>query len=628
MPAAQLKIVNPVAPAAKPGGLRQRRPLGDVLVESGALQPSDLATALALQARQNVRLGDILLAHGMVDEETLAAAIARQYNALPIDLNHMPPDARLIDMLGAEFCLTSGILPVRHFGGATLIASCRPDSFEAIAHGLPKALGQPILAFCSEKNLHAALLAVRDRRLSARAETRVDAPLSCRNWYSPAPRNILAGLIFALAAATLAAPQATFLVLFGWALLCLAAATALKSAAAWRAWKLANAPSGPPAERPPPIRLPVVSVMVPLFREEAIAGRLIERLSRLTYPRELLDICLVVEDDDAITHAAIARTQLPYWMRVITVPGSGLRTKPRALNYALDFCRGTIVGVYDAEDAPEPDQIHHVVRCFHESGPQVACVQGALDFYNSTRNWMARCFTVEYATWFRLMLPGISSLGLAVPLGGTTLFFRRDILKKLGGWDAHNVTEDADLGIRLARMGYCTRVVNSTTFEEANCRLWPWIRQRSRWLKGYAMTWSTHMKTPLGLYRDLGPRAFWGFQVMFLGTLSQFVLLPVLLSCWLLAFGLPHPLGGLWPGWAFYVLGAALLGTEIVTILIGMMGVTLAGKHRLRKWVPSLHFYFPLAALATYKAIFELIAKPFYWDKTLHGIADEEEPAS
>ena len=194
------------------------------------------------------------------------------------------------------------------------------------------------------------------------------------------------------------------------------------------------------------------------------------------------------------TRDALERQALPGWVRVIPVPDAQLRTKPRALNYAMLFARGTVVGVYDAEDAPDPDQIHRVVACFHRGPPTLACVQGVLDFYNPRTNWLARCFTIEYASWFRVILPGMQRLGLAVPLGGTTLFFRRDILDRLGGWDAHNVTEDADLGIRLARHGYYTQLLDTVTQEEANCHVLPWIKQRSRWLKGYAVTWLVHMR--------------------------------------------------------------------------------------------------------------------------------------
>jgi cellulose synthase/poly-beta-1,6-N-acetylglucosamine synthase-like glycosyltransferase len=100
---------------------------------------------------------------------------------------------------------------------------------------------------------------------------------------------------------------------------------------------------------------------------------------------------------------------------------------------------------------------------------------------------------------------------MVLPLGGTTLFFRRHILEELGGWDAHNVTEDADLGVRLARKGYKTELVSTVTYEEANCKAWPWVKQRSRWLKGFLITYFVHMRRPRRLLSDLGLRRFFGF---------------------------------------------------------------------------------------------------------------------
>jgi cellulose synthase/poly-beta-1,6-N-acetylglucosamine synthase-like glycosyltransferase len=302
------------------------------------------------------------------------------------------------------------------------------------------------------------------------------------------------------------------------------------------------------------------------------------------------------------------------------VPEGKLKTKPRALNYALEFCRGSIIGIYDAEDAPAPDQIRKMVSHFHRRGPEVACLQGVLDFYNARANWLARCFAIEYAAWFRVVLPGLSRLGIPVPLGGTTLFFRRAALESLGGWDAHNVTEDADLGLRLARHGFRTEFLDSVTEEEANCRAWPWVRQRSRWLKGYAMTWATHMRRPALLWRQLGGKGFFGVQVLFLGTLSQFALAPLLWSFWGLSLGLQHPLAAALPEGGMQVLFGLFLAAELVNLGVGAMGVHRAGKPGLIAWLPMLHFYFPLASLASYKAFWEMAARPFYWDKTRHGL--------
>jgi glycosyltransferase XagB len=250
----------------------------------------------------------------------------------------------------------------------------------------------------------------------------------------------------------------------------------------------------------------------------------------------------------------------------------------------------------------------------------VACLQGVLDYYNTGTNWLTRCFTIEYAAWFRVVLPGLARLGLVVPLGGTTLFFRRALLEELGAWDAHNVTEDADLGLRLARRGFCTALIPTVTMEEANGRAWPWIKQRSRWLKGYAITYGVHMRNPARLLRDLGLWQFIGVQVLFLGTLSLFVLMPAFWSLWLVPLGMPHPFHAwLSPG-AFWTMTIAFFAAELLAFLVNLAGLRKAGKLRLWGWAMTLPVYFPLGALAAYRGLAELAVRPFYWDKTVHGV--------
>lgn len=367
-------------------------------------------------------------------------------------------------------------------------------------------------------------------------------------------------------------------------------------------------------------KLPRVSVMVPLRHERRIASALIARLTRLTYPKALLDVVLVLEEDDTVTRQTLAGTNLPHWIRVVEVPASdGPTTKPRALNYALDFCRGEVIGVWDAEDEPAVDQIEQVVQRFHAAPEEVVCLQGILDYYNPRANWMARCFAIEYATWWRLFLPGVARLGHVVPLGGTTLFFRRKKLIELGGWDAYNVTEDADLGVRLARAGYRTELIPTVTMEEANCHPWRWVRQRSRWLKGFAITWAVHMRRPVQLWRDLGTYKFLGLQAFFLSALSQFALAPVFWLFWMVPLGFTHPVTPLIGSAGVTGLCAIFIGAEIVSIAMNMIAVSARSRRHLLPWAPSMMFYFPLATIAFYKALYELLLKPFFWDKTEHG---------
>ena len=608
-------LPRPMPARARPA----RKPLGQILQDMRAVDPGNLLKAAALRSRQDIRLGDILLAHGWVNEPALMTALSLQWGARILDLATDAPDPRLIDQFGPEFCLQEGIIPWRKAGAVTVVATSRPDAFARLRDRLPTGTGPVVMALAGERAIHAAMLAARRTSLIRRAETRVDPQESCRTLDGAiAGRIALAGLAGVAGLAALS-PAAAFVPLFICAVLSLVLCTGLKAAAFVSQLTAEPDVAGP---RPEIARLPVVSVMVPLFHETDIASRLIRRLGRLDYPKELLDILLVVEEDDHQTRAALASHALPHWMRVITVPDGPIRTKPRALNYGLDFCRGSIIGVYDAEDAPEADQLHKVVRCFHEAPPDVVCLQGILDFYNSRHNWLTRCFTIEYAALFRVVLPGIARLGLVVPLGGTTLFFRRSVLEELGGWDAHNVTEDADLGLRLARHGYRTKLIATVTEEEPNSRALPWVRQRSRWLKGYAITWAVHMRNPRRLWRELGPMRFFGVQLTFLGTVSQFVLAPILWSCWALSLGLAHPMQGLVSQTSIYLLATVFVLSELLNIAVGVWACR-GDRHRhLVTWVPTLLFYFPLGTLASYKALWEVVRQPFYWDKTCHGVLD------
>jgi len=525
-----------------------------------------------------------------------------------------PPDAGLLDRFGADRAVREGLLPWQRAGAATVVAATRPDRAEAKRETLEALFGPVAFARTEPRDLEDAVLGLRRGHLASRAETRTAAGLSCRSLGNGRLATLTALAALALVGVAVAAPATVFLVAVLWASFWLLASTCLRLAAVVAAGR--STPADPPSI---PEDLPTISLLVPLFRERDIAGHLVRRLSRIEYPAERVEICLIVEKHDAITRAALAATALPATMRTIVVPPGSLQTKPRALNFALDFTCGSIVGIYDAEDAPDPDQLLKVAAHFAAARPDVACLQGRLDFYNPATNWLSRAFTIDYAVWFGVILPGLSRLRLAVPLGGTTLFFRRDVIDALGAWDAHNVTEDADLGMRLARRGWRTELIPTVTAEEANCRLWPWIKQRSRWIKGYAMTWAVHMRSPRVLLADLGLWRFLGFQVVFLGALSQFIFAPVLWSFWLVLAGLPHPLADPLPGWLILALATLFLASELTNIAIGAWACRGARHRWLIPWVPTMHFYFPLAAIASWKGLAEIVTRPFFWDKTEHG---------
>jgi len=605
---------------------RPALPLGRQLVNAGLISQTQLLQSLAIQRRIDAPLGEILVAEGFAARADVLAALAVQYDAERVDLTIDPPAPTMADALSATLCQKFGAVPWRWIGGTLLVATTRPHQIDALAAAIAEDAPTLLPVIADQDQITRQIGVLHGRALARRAVTRLPAAQSCRTW-SPGTAagrvraTVSGGLLVGLA---FAFPAWFLTVLILWAVLTLAMTTTLK-ALALVAQVTHRVPARAEPLRPVPReRLPRVSVMVPLFHEERIAEALIRRLSRLTYPKALLDVILVLEAKDTVTRATLARTELPSWMRVIEVPDDGtITTKPRALNYVLDFCIGDIIGVWDAEDAPEPDQLEKVASHFSHADPSVACLQGILDYYNPRQNWLARCFTIEYAGWWRLVMPGVARLGLALPLGGTTLFFRRTVLEALGGWDAHNVTEDADLGLRLARHGYTTQLIPTATYEEANCRAWPWVKQRSRWIKGYLITYFVHMRAPGALLRDLGLIRFIGVQAMFLATVSQFVTLPLLWSFWLPAFGLPHPVlstlgpAVIWPLALFFV------AAEILNLIIGMLAVSGRNHRHLLVWVPTLILYFPLGTLASYKALYELVSDPFYWDKTQHGHGDD-----
>ncbi|MRX49368.1 glycosyltransferase [Paracoccus sp. S-4012] len=607
--------------------------LGQALLDADAVAPGNLLKATVIARREAAPLAEVLLARSWVTPAALRQAMARRWKTGHADLGSAPPDPRLIDAAGIAHCLAHRIVPWRRLGGVTWVATSRPEGFEAATAALPRHFGATRMVLVDEDEVEAALLATRRTRLIREAELRTPAAFSCRLRDERRTGEIAVLLIGLLALGLAAAPLTLLAGLTLLALAILAAASAMKAIAAVAQLRAAAAARrgrealGALAATPPELKgaLPVISVMVPMFREADIAARLVHRLSGLSYPRELMDILLVVEECDGLTRDALAEARLPRWMRVIVVPDGPLRTKPRALNYALNFCRGSIIGVWDAEDWPEPEQLHKVARAFDAAAPEVVCLQGNLDFYNPKTNWLARCFTIEYASWFRVVLSGMARLRLFVPLGGTTLFFRRGPLEQIGAWDAWNVTEDADLGMRLMRRGWRTEMLDTTTHEEANCRPRPWVKQRSRWHKGYFMTWATHMREPLRLWREIGPRAFLSFQLQMLGTVTAFLIAPVLWTWWMLSAGLGHPLAGplqaLWAPSLTAVL-VLVIGAELVNLAIGLAATREGPRRHLTLWLPTMPLYFTLGTFAAWKAIYEVVTQPFYWDKTMHGLHD------
>lgn len=374
----------------------------------------------------------------------------------------------------------------------------------------------------------------------------------------------------------------------------------------------------------PDSTLPIYTVIAALYREAAAAEGLMRALDQLNYPKEKLQVILALEPDDAATLKALERIK-PGAFEIVFSPKGEPRTKPKALNAALPFVRGRFVAVYDAEDRPEADQLRRAYEAFASSDDKLACVQARLTIDNTSDSWLTRMFTAEYAGLFDVLLPGLSRWRLPLPLGGSSNHFHTEVLRKVGAWDPYNVTEDADLGMRLARFGYRTSVISSTTYEEAPRRFMPWLYQRTRWMKGWLQTWFVHMRAPRRLMRDMGAPGFTVFQLLVGGTVLA-ALVHVLFVADLLRRVATTP--DVTSSGIFHFYIATLIAGYLASIGIAIVGLW---RRQLMKsaWVLLLMpVYWLMLSYAAWRAVFQLLRDPYCWEKTEHGLARTSRLAS
>ncbi|WP_374274163.1 glycosyltransferase [Brevundimonas sp.] len=372
--------------------------------------------------------------------------------------------------------------------------------------------------------------------------------------------------------------------------------------------------------------LPRYTVVAALYDEAAMLPQLVERLSRLDYPSTRLQGLIVLEADDQATLSAARSLPLPTWMAILVVPADtpGPRTKPRALNHALNHVTGDLITVYDAEDDPHPAQLREAAARFQRPGHDIACFQAPLRIRVAPgRNgFLERQFAAEYASLFEVTLPAMARLGLPFPLGGTSNHFRADILRQVGGWDPWNVTEDADLGYRLWKRGWRLGVLTRATWESPPTDLDQWLPQRTRWLKGYMQTWGVHMRAPW----RLGLRGFWSLQIT-TGVAILSAAVHALTAAWMIMLGMTAATKGLSPATppiAVLVLAAGVLAAWL-TCWLGLRRA--GGRYRLIDAV-SAPTYWSLTTVAFFQAAWRLVTQPYAWDKTPHEPDEATVPAS
>jgi glycosyltransferase XagB len=366
--------------------------------------------------------------------------------------------------------------------------------------------------------------------------------------------------------------------------------------------------------------LPIYTILLPLYRESSILDQLIAGIAALDYPQHRLDVKLILEEYDTETRDAVAAIELPPSFDVVVVRDIGPNGKPRACNHGLARAKGEFLVIYDAEDRPEADQLRKAVYAFRHVDPRVVCLQAKLNYFNRTHNVLTRWFTAEYSAWFDQLLPGLQLADVAIPLGGTSNHFVTERLLELKGWDPFNVTEDADLGLRIFVAGWKTAILDATTYEEATSRCGNWIRQRSRWVKGYMQTWLNQMRHPVRLMRMMGPKAFIMFQLFFGACTLALLLNPIYWALAALWFATHmHWIELAFPAPILYAGTAGLFVGNAACVLVAVSGAFGRRNYDDVKWAFLAPFYWLLMSVAAYKALAQLVTKPYYWEKTEHG---------
>lgn len=369
---------------------------------------------------------------------------------------------------------------------------------------------------------------------------------------------------------------------------------------------------------------PSYTIFCPLYKEWAVIPQFVNAMNNLDYSKDKLQILLLLEADDQETITKVRSFNLPYYFKTLIVPHSYPKTKPKACNFGLKFATGEYSVVYDAEDVPDQDQLKKVVLAFEKAGNSITCIQAKLNFYNPKQNVLTRVFTGEYSLWFDLILPGLQSLSAPIPLGGTSNHFRTQDLKNLQGWDAFNVTEDCDLGIRLAKMGSLTAIVNSQTMEEANSSIKNWFPQRTRWIKGYIQTYLVHTRSPKEFIKGAGFGKFMMFQLVVGGKILSMFINPLMWITTAVYFIFRPVLGQLIESFflmpIFYMAVFSLVFGNFIYLYNYMIGCIKREHFELIKYSYLVPFYWIGMSIAAWMALVKIIYKPHYWAKTPHGL--------
>lgn len=600
---------------------------GQFLVEHNLISSHQLDYAISLSERYDSPLIDVLMTLNWVRPLDYYRQVAKRFRMPLVDLTQEQPDPTLLSKDDVAECARFLTIPIRREGSQIILATAHPGPAALLF--ARRRWGQQVQFVITAKfDILWALQRLFSEEHSDAAVSELadqDPTMSARTVITRGQKLALGMTGLLLLAGAITLPSFTATALFAVFSVFYVANFLFKTVLVWFGSRHVQTSRAWLADEVAALRdedLPVFTVLVPMFREPEVLPILAKALRDLDYPLPKLDIKIVLEEGDDETINAAKQLGLEGIFEIIRVPASLPQTKPKACNYALRYARGDFLVIYDAEDKPEPDQLRKVVAAFRHYPPETACIQCRLNYYNAEENWLTRMFTLDYSLWFDLMLPGLQRLGIPIPLGGTSNHFRIEVLRELHAWDPFNVTEDADLGIRLTQKGYKVGLVESTTYEEANVSQYNWIRQRSRWIKGYIQTFLVHTRRPLNLVRQVGPLGTIGLVSFIGGTMVSGLINPLF---WVTSLVWICSQGTVFQG----IIPEPLARVSLISLVVGngllihqlMLAPVARRQLNLVPYALTVFWYWVLMSIAAWKGLVQLVTKPFYWEKTQHGLS-------
>ena len=605
----------------------QSTEFAELLVQSGLITQHDLALARAAKARTGSHIDEILVNQGIVSPPALRHVMAQAWGLPVLDLHVAPHDSAFMHHWSGQMMVAENWAPLRREAdGTVLVATARIPDVERREH-IERTIGAPVrFGVATSWDIRNLVLHVFHAEIADEAANelfRQNPELSARIVFSRGQKVGIAALVVVALVALIFWPAVVVISAITLISVVFFAGTLFKFLIAMRGAKFDVVERVTDAQVAAlhDSELPVYTVLVPVFREANIVGQLVGNLGQIDWPAEKLEVLILIEQEDTLTRDALAKASPPPNFHVVTIPKGAPQTKPRACNVGLFFATGEFLVIYDAEDTPDPDQLKKAFLAFRRGGDKTVCIQASLNYFNARENVLTRMFTLEYSYWFDYMLAGLDAADLPIPLGGTSNHFRTSALNELGGWDPYNVTEDADLGIRASALGYRVGVVNSTTMEEANTSIPNFIRQRSRWIKGYMQTSLVHARRPRQLIHEIGIRRFLSFALLIGGTPLTFLgVLPLYAVTVFTIFIPTEVLSQFFPVWLLWICLINFIIGNSVMVYLSMMGPYKRGTFELILWALLNPIYWILHSIASYKGLWQLITKPHYWEKTEHGL--------